>query len=444
MEKAHKYLGEQTSVFSISIFRILFGVVLVIQSVYWVGIGFINENIINPSFLFPFIKGLAPLPDFFMLYGLNGGMIVSAALIITNKFYRIGLFTYFISFTYLWLLCQGFFNNHYYLISILCFLLIFPNSTLSKTTKTQTSKVFLFSIQAFIVGVYAISGINKLNPYWLVDLQPIAHILDLKFGVEKKSFLVMLFSYTGVLFDLLIGPLLFLKRTRFFAIGFGIFFHLINFFIFYNVGEIGIFPFLMISSFVLFINPIYLEEKIFPKKNKIGASVNCNKQISKLLIAFLIIQLLVPFRHVFFKGYVDYNGIGQRFSWRLKNMYKEPKTDGLVQFTVLTTKGDTVSTFNLFNMNKADINLTDRQINNLFYYPNMIPVFAQKTEHFFQTLINNKNFDFIISATCDIGFMGRSPQSLLNSSTDLTSVSTSSWETNHWLNPLEQKPWEFK
>ena len=125
-------------------------------------------------------------------------------------------------------------------------------------------------------------------------------------------------------------------------------------------------------------------------------------------------------------------------------MYKEPKTDGLVQFTVLTTQGDTVSTFNLFNMNKADINLTDKQKNNLFYYPNMIPVFAQNTEHFFQTLINNENFDFIISATCDIGFMGRPPQSLLNSSMDLTSVSTLSCETNHWLNPLEQKPWEFK
>ena len=38
--------------------------------------------------------------------------------------------------------------------------------------------------------------------------------------------------------------------------------------------------------------------------------------------------------------------------------------------------------------------------------------------------------------------MGRSSQALVNTSIDLTSVS--SWNSNKWLNDLEQKPWDLE
>ena len=444
MKKIHNYLKEDVSGYSLAVFRILFGSILFIQSIYWVLTDFVQENIINPTFLFPFIKGLEPLSNNLMNYGLNSILLISSFCILINRFYRIGLIIYLISFTYLWLLCQGYFNNHYYLFSIICFLLIFPNSLFSNTEKVRIPKLHLFILQALIIVVYIIAGINKINPYWLLDLQPMTYVFG-QIGVNEKSFLIPIFTYLGLFFDLLIGPLLLLKRTKYVAIIVAILFHLMNFaiFIFAN-GEIGFFPFVMITTLILFIDSNKLESYKLKPNARLLSRQYYKKSISFFLLFFLIVQIILPFRHVFFKGYVDYNGIGQRFSWRLKNMYKEPKTFGLIEFTVLTTNKDTVATFNLFNIENAKIKLTNRQRTNLIYYPNIIPVFAKKIENHFQDSINKSDFDFIINGNCEIGFMGRDSELLFDPKIDLTKITHSTYKTNNWLNPLKKKPWDYK
>tara|TARA_Y100001934_G_C12267919_1_gene733341 strand:- start:11 stop:1327 length:1317 start_codon:yes stop_codon:yes gene_type:complete len=438
-------LSIEVSGITISIFRILFGIVLSLQSIYWVITGFIQKNIIDPTFLFPFIKNVTPLSDNLMIYGLNGLLVISPILMIINKFYKIGLVIYLLSFTYLWVLCQGYFNNHYYLISLICFLLLFSKSPFSRIEKVRVPQFHLYSLIFLIVAVYIIAGINKLNPYWLYDVQPMTFILS-KAGLKESSFLIPLLSYLGLFFDLFIGPILLFKKTRNYGIVFSIFFHVLNFIIFLLVGgEIGFFPFIMIATLILFIEPSWIEERLLTNNARILSRQNLNVHLTYLLLIFLSLQIIIPFRHFFFKGYVDYNGIGQRFSWRLKNMYKEPVTQpGLINFTVLTSNGDTVSTFHLGNINKANIILTDRQKTNLIYYPNMIPVFAKKIEDKFQESINNKNFDFIIHGECEIGFMGRKSELLFSPKIDLTKISSLSHKTNSWLNPLKQKPWDFK
>ena len=445
MKKLISYLSIEVSGITISIFRILFGIVLSLQSIYWLITGFIQKNIIDPTFLFPFIKNVTPLSDNFMLYGLNGLLVISPILIIINKFYKIGLLIYLLSFTYLWVLCQGYFNNHYYLISIICFLLLFSKSPFSRIDKVRVPQFHLYSLIFLIVAVYIIAGTNKINPYWLYDIQPMTYILS-KAGLNENSFLIPLLSYLGLFFDLFIGPILLFKKTRNYGIVFSVFFHVLNFIIFLLVGgEIGFFPFIMIATLILFIEPSWIEEKILKNNARILSRQNLNVHLTYLLLMFLSLQIIIPFRHFFFKGYVDYNGIGQRFSWRLKNMYKEPVTQpGLINFTVLTSNGDTVSTFHLRNINEANIILTDRQKTNLIYYPNMIPIFAKKIEAEFQDSINNKNFDFVIHGECEIGFMGRKSELLFSPKIDLTKISSLSHKTNSWLNPLKQKPWDFK
>ena len=75
-----------------------------------------------------------------------------------------------------------------------------------------------------------------------------------KIGINENSIIIPFFSYTGLLFDLLIGPLLLIKKTRIIAITFSIIFHMSNFIIFILVGgEIGFFPFIMIATLILFI-----------------------------------------------------------------------------------------------------------------------------------------------------------------------------------------------
>ena len=219
------------------------------QSIYWIITGFIQKNIIDPTFLFPFIKNVNPLSDLLMNYGLNGLLLISPILIIINKFHKIGLLLSFIIYLF-WVLCQGYFNNHYYLISIICFLLLFSKSPFSRIEKIRVPQFHLYSLIFLIVVVYIIAGINKINPYWLYDVQPMTYILS-KIGLNESSFLIPLLSYLGLFFDLFIGPILLFKKTRNYGIVFSVFFHLLNFIIFLLVGgEIGFFPFIMIATLI--------------------------------------------------------------------------------------------------------------------------------------------------------------------------------------------------
>ena len=79
-------LSKDISGVTISLFRIALGGILLLQSIYWIITGFIQKNIIEPTFLFPFIDELNPLNDLLMNYGLNGLLLFSSALIITNKY----------------------------------------------------------------------------------------------------------------------------------------------------------------------------------------------------------------------------------------------------------------------------------------------------------------------------------------------------------------------
>jgi len=463
LKKIHNYLKEEVSGYSLAIFRVLFGAILFFQSIYWVFTGFIQENILDPTFLFPFIEGVNPLSSNFMIYGLNSILLISSFTILINRFYRTGLIIYLFSFTYLWLLCQGYFNNHYYLFSLICFLLIFPKSLFSNTEKVRVPRLYLFSLQILIIIVYIISGVNKINPYWLLDLQPMTHILE-QIGVSEGSFLIPVFTYLGLFFDLLIGPLLLLKRTRLVAIIVAILFHLMNFFIFILAnGEIGFFPFVMIATLILFIDSNKLESYKLKPNARLLNRQSYKKITSYFLLFFLITQIILPFRHVFFKGYVDYNGIGQRFSWRLKNMYKKEQT-GIINFTLFTKNKNElieISKFNLANdttlipiTNKDTIKvyLTTRQKTNILYYPNLIPTLSKKIENkIIDYLIENskgrnnqKTNDFTINGLCEIGFMGRDSELLFDPNIDLTKITNSTYKTNTWLNPLKQTPWDFK
>ena len=230
-------------------------------------------------------------------------------------------------------------------------------------------------------------------------------------------------------------------------------FNIMNYFLFLDNSEIGVFPFIMISTLILFINPEYLT-KIFKIKQQVKYKYDSHHLLKYFIMAFLILQIILPFRHLLFKGHVDYNGIGQRFSWRMKSMCKTPTTEGIIQFSVIEKQSKKqIAHFHLLNMQEQfaqsgiheNLYLTENQITKLLYYPDLIPVFTKEIE----SIISNhtrKNYNvklnFIISANCHIKFMERPSQALINTSIDLTEVS--SLNTNKWLNNLEQKPWTFK
>ena len=457
LKKFISWLNNPVPNISITLFRTVFSFILLIQTCYFISSGFIEHNIIEPFMLFPFITGLKPIPEMYLMI-LSYIMLIANIGMLFNKTARISTLFFLCSFTYFWLLDKSYFNNHYYFMSLICFILLLVERNSSFKTHNYVNRLSLFALQAMVLITYLIAGINKLNPYWLIDLQPVAFILENKCDVTENTFfitplLIVLITYGGVLFDLLIGFLLFYKRMKPLAFILIIVFNIMNYFLFLDNSEIGVFPFIMISTLILFINPEYLT-KIFKIKQQVKYKHDSHHLLKYFIMAFLILQVILPFRHLLFKGHVDYNGIGQRFSWRMKSMCKTPTTEGIIQFSVIEKQSKKqIAHFHLLNMQEQfaqsgiheNLYLTENQITKLLYYPDLIPVFTKEIE----SIISNhtrKNYNmklnFIISANCHIKFMERPSQALINTSIDLTEVS--SLNTNKWLNNLEQKPWTFK
>ena len=423
-----KELKQPVPSISIALFRLCFSAILLLQTYHFMVNGFIDRNIIKPAVLFPFIDGLHPVSNTNLIL-ISYIMLISNIGMLLNKFSRFSTIIFFSCFTYFWILDKGYFNNHYYFISLICFIIFLVEKESSFSKNIYTPKISIFSLQLLVFIVYFIAGLNKLNPYWLLDFQPIRHILELKADITnntffKKEILIMSMSYLGALFDLLIGFFLFFKRTKLFAFLAIVLFHLTNYWIFKDVGEIGVFPFLMISTIIIFVDPIYLN-KVFRLHDKPIVQKTNSRLLNKFLVGFLIIQIILPFRHFLFHGHVDYNGIGQRFSWRMKIMYKESEINYFI--TDLMTREK-------YNVN-IETMLTSKQYNNLKYFPDLIVPLAKKIQ--IEAL---EKFDLKhAKITCEYqtSFMGKNKQLLFSPTLDLTKIKKSQMP-NKWLFPLKK------
>src|SRR5262249_39080521 len=125
-----KRLSSPVDSSSLVVFRLLFGVVMFGEVVaFWIVEG---PYYANAKFLFSFFDFIPPLPGW-RIYALFVLMGLAALGIALGFFYRVSATLYFLSFGYFFLLEKVRYNNHYYLILLLSFLLIFisPHRSLS-------------------------------------------------------------------------------------------------------------------------------------------------------------------------------------------------------------------------------------------------------------------------------------------------------------------------
>ena len=88
----------------------------------------------------------------------------------------------------------------------MCFLLVLTDKKSTFSKIIYVPRIFVFSLQGMVFIVYFIAGINKLNPYWLIDLQPMRFILETKCDLTENNLfieplLIWSMSYFGLLFD---------------------------------------------------------------------------------------------------------------------------------------------------------------------------------------------------------------------------------------------------
>jgi vitamin K-dependent gamma-carboxylase len=335
---------EAVDIAALVFFRIAFGLLMLWEVVRYFAHGWIARYWIAPRFLFSYygFSWIHPWPGVGMY--LHLGLLGLLAIFIAIGFcYRVSAILFFLGITYCFLLEQARYLNHFYLVCLLSFLLIFVPANRAfaidawlhpqlQTDWVPAWTLWLFRGQMGIVYFY--SGVAKISPDWLRG-EPmrmwLAERTDLPIGrFLQEEWAVYLLSYGGLLLDLLVVPLLLWPRTRVAAFCLALGFHLANAHFF----SIGIFPWLAIAATALFFSPdwprcvsgLLTRTPILRESRKTVANAQQNKSLVLILIAaYFTIQLLVPLRHLLYPGNVDWTYEGHLFSWRMKLLDRDAR-----------------------------------------------------------------------------------------------------------------------
>jgi len=284
-------------------FRIIFGAIMFWQVLRFFqhdlfGIDWITRYWIAPTFHFTYygFDWIRPWPGDLMYVHFIGLGILAICILVGFK-YRISTTLFFLGFTYMFLLEEARYLNHFYLIIWISFLMIFVpanrafsidalrNSSLRTDTVSSWS---LWLLRAQIGIVYFFGGIAKLNSDWLRG-EPLRMWLEWRTGFPllgqffREEWMVYFLSYSSLLVDLLVVPFLLWKKSRWYAFSIVTIFHIMNFQLF----SIGIFPWFMIFATLLFFSPnwprriVYFFQKVHVPKPLSHLNKNEKEQIKK-------------------------------------------------------------------------------------------------------------------------------------------------------------------
>jgi vitamin K-dependent gamma-carboxylase len=312
---------------SLAAFRILFGGAMLVDMLLYTREK-IEYHWLLPKFLFKYygFEWVQVLPGDGMVY-LVWALRVLALLIMAGLFYRPAAILFFCGFTYTFLIDQAEHLNHSYMICLVSFLMIFvpANATFSldakrKGTALRDVPAWTVGLLRFQIGVvYFFGGIAKLNSDWLQG-EPVRQWLagraDYPFVGHffTSDVTVYFFAYGGLVFDILVAPMLCFRRTRPWILPPLVFFHLTNAWLF----DIGIFPWLMLVATTIFFDPDWPRRLFKLPPSGSPHPVSPRRYVVVLLCIYIAIQVAMPLRHWLYPGNVNWTEEGHRFSWRMK------------------------------------------------------------------------------------------------------------------------------
>jgi len=433
----NRWLFKEVDNSALVVFRALFGFLIAIEAFGAIFTGWIRRTLIEPEFTFNFIgfEFLQPLPGNGMLwyYGIMG---VFGIFVMLGYRYRLSIICYGLMWAAVYLMQKSSYNNHYYLLMLLCFIMSFLPAhrwfSLDAKRKPEISKISMprwvwvvIVLQLWIVYTYA--SVAKFYPDWLDGSFP-ALLMKSKANYWlvgeflQQSWIRYAITYFGLLFDLLIIPLLLWKRTRLPIFLMAIFFHLFNSFIFH----IGIFPYMSLAFCIFFfpsekINKWFLRNK---KKHydegKIIIPSYRNFLIGAMSVWF-VIQISLPLRHWFFQDDVLWTEEGHRLSWRMMLRGKS----GRIAFKVVE-KG----TSDTIYIDKNEY-LSRKQVRAIPTKPDMIWQFSQRIEEEFA----KKGKQVEIYAEGKISVNGGPYQQLIDPKVDLAAEEWQHFQHHNWILP---------
>jgi vitamin K-dependent gamma-carboxylase len=448
--RIYDHLYRPMDIAGLAVVRMLFGIIIISEAWRYLDLMHIVAKFHEQDFYFKFryfewVEPISPmaLQWVFIAYAIAG------LLITVGLFYHIAMLTAALCISYIFLVDATNYLNHFYLVIIFSFMMLFIPAhkgwslyALFNPKKSQSTApgwaIWLIRIELIIVYLYA--AIAKMNVDWINGMPLHDWIggraasgqgLDVYLGLP---IVIYFFTYGGLLYDLLIAPLLLFKRTR--AVGFclTLFFHLTNYYLF----NIGIFPWFMMATTTIFLStdwPRTLLSRVFKKRFLpvyVGRPAPDRLSLVQkfglvLMVAHVSFQVLFPLRHFVYPGYVGWDEAGHNFAWHMKLRGK----NGKAQFTI---KDPETGLSQVIDNRRY---LTSRQIDKMSSRPYLILQFA----HFLRdkyTPPGDKPVEVYVETKVKLN--GRKSQRLVDPSVNLSNIQPSE-VPDSWVFPLRQPVW---
>ena len=429
---------QPTDAASLVLFRVVFGLLMFIDIVRYFYIGWVKDVYAKPEFHFQYewFSWIRPLPEEFM-YLLFGILGICGILIAVGLFYRLSSIIFFLGYTYIFLLEKTTYNNHYYLICLLSFLVALAplhkswsldvlRGSVNHTDSLPTLWLWLFRFKMGLV--YLFGGIAKFDPDWL-DGRVAAKLLGaanrgtILEPLMKYDWISLFYSWSGLVFDLLIPFLMLTKSIRLWAFFAAVLFHANNHYVF----PIGVFPTLALMLTLLYFDADF-PRKIIPQKIRklfsstyrkvigsredralVSSEIRTPRILLILIVFYAVIHMLLPFRHLMTPGWTTWHEEGHFFAWRMMLRHKNTRIQ-----------------FNVTHPETGEQRYADPRdyLNHVQYAkfagsPGMVLQFA----HYLDNLVRkNGGFDPKITANVDVSINGREFRQMVDPKLDLSEI----------------------
>lgn len=430
----NKIFFKQIDNSSLVVFRIIFGLLIFLESVGAIFTGWIKRTLIDPEFTFTMIgfEWLQPLPGYGM-YAYYTIMGVFGLGVMFGYKYRASIIAFTLMWTATYLMQKASYNNHYYLLILLsAFMCLVPANKYAsvdvklnpaiKSIKMPNWSRWIFIVQMAIVYTYG--SINKIYPDWL-DTSVIKQMM-----LAKKHYYIIgdalqtewvhyFLAYGGILYDGLVIPLILFKPTRKLAILCSFVFHMFNAIVF----QVGIFPFLSLAFILFFIDPkavhkLFLNKKEFYRDESLVEVPKLASYFKPLLITYFIIQVCLPLRHWFIEGDVFRTEEGHRLSWRMMLRTKS----GLVNYKVVNKETGKVTFVN----HRGIVSPKQKQL--LATKPDVMWQFIQRLKEKYQ---EEDVAIYIVNSQVSVN--GKPYKSFINPEVDMTTISWETFKHAKWI-----------
>ncbi len=380
IERLRRALEKQVDASGVAVFRMAFGVLVVVSVIRFFAYGWIDELYTKPKFFFTFwgMSHVTPLGGRGM-HTVFAAIGLLALMVAIGAFYRIAIVLLFALFTYVQLVDVTNYLNHYYLVSLLAFLLCFTPANAKwsvdawispERARQQLPAFYTYLLRFQITVVYFYAGLAKANVDWLLHAQPLniwlnartnTPIIGSLFALPHAAYVM---SWGGFLFDTTIPFFMLQRWSRPYAYAVIVIFHVFTQVLF----PIGMFPSIMATSALIFFEPdwprrllAYVGIKVDEAKAASQAAP-INRIALSLVLLYCAIQIGFPLRHRIYGGDVSWHEQGMRFSWKVMTREK----NGSVTYNV--TDPETGRTWEVLPRKY----LTDRQLRDFSTQPDMI------------------------------------------------------------------------